>query len=186
MYYVASTKKQSTYPLKEELKAHGFLWDPKQRAWAGECTDQDFLKYLDRKGVKITDTQYKRSSTYREVFFKYNNPPYHCAYCGSKLYRKDLTVDHWIPIHKLETGKHRRFYQRMLRRFCHTDNPNNPQNLVCACETCNKKKQSKTGHWLLRGALGKHITYWYIQKILWAASLFYAIYMLMPALENHI
>lgn len=184
MYYIESTKKHSTYPIKNELRDHGFEWDRERRSWVGECSDLSYIRSLDRRGYKVTDTSFSRSSNYRDVFLKTYLPPYHCAYCGRKLTRRELTVDHWIPIHKLSVGKRRGHYQRLLRWFCRTDDPNNPKNLVCACASCNNKKRTQTGRWLLLGALGKTHWFWPTWRLLWAGFIIYGIYLLIPLIEN--
>lgn len=179
MFRIQSTARQSTYPFRQNFKNNGFTWNPDTRAWESETVDKTFLRFCDRKHLKVTDTRYSRSANYRKTFLQVHNPPYYCAYCGTRLTGKDIVIDHWIPIHKLKTGKHRRFYQHMLRIFCHSDDPNNLKNLVCSCDTCNKQKATKTRHWLIRGFFGRYHGFWIIQKFLLASVFLYAVYMLI-------
>lgn len=160
MFYVQSSKRQSTYPLRDTFRARGFTWDKNKRAWVGECDDENFMKSLDRLGLKVTDTNFERSATYRDEFLKNTLPPYHCAYCGKKLTRQTLTVDHLIPVHKLSVGSRRKFYQRLLKVFCHTYDPNSLNNLVCTCVPCNSRKRTKTGFWVIRGKIGNTRWFW--------------------------
>lgn len=180
MIQIQSSKKQSTYPLRDQFKQQGFHWNPNTRAWEIPTIDDSLLKSYDRLGLKITDTSYDRSTDYRTQFFRQTHPPYHCAYCGTKLTRRTLEVDHWIPVAKLRTGKHRRWYQRLLRWFCHTDNPNQTRNLVCACSLCNRKKKTRTGFWLIRGWFGRNYAYWVFWKFTWILTLCYGIAQLIP------
>lgn len=179
MYYVRSTKKQSTYPFRNELKYYGFQWDKDKRMWCGECSDEGFIKSLERRGLYVMDSGFMRSTTYRKTFLKYNDPPYHCAYCGRKLTRQTLTVDHLVPVHKLSSGKHRKFYQKMLKVVCRTTDANDLNNLVCACARCNSKKRAKTGLWIVRGKLGSTNWFWPFLKFLLAAAVLCALYFLL-------
>lgn len=182
MYRVSSSDKISTYPYRELFKTSGFIWNKDTRAWETNSADPEFVKALLTKGFTVTNTDYSRHGNYRDKYFKSHTPPHYCAYCGSKLSYRTATIDHWIPLHKMETGKHQFFYQHLLRIACHSNDPNNPKNLVCSCSTCNKRKAAKTGHWLIRGFFGRYHGFWVIQKFLFASVLLYAVYMLIGAL----
>lgn len=54
---------------------------------------------------------------------------YICQYCGTKLGKREATVDHIVPQDRLKAqGK----------------NPDTFQNTVCSCFPCNNKKQNRT------------------------------------------
>lgn len=72
--------------------------------------------------------------------------------------KKTLTVDHLIPVKKAQTSK----FARWLLHKEKIENVNDIRNLIPACETCNKRKSSKMGIWLIRGAVGKHQKFWII------------------------
>lgn len=104
----------------------------------------------------------QRNNRYRKDFFDNNHPVlsgkyYFCAYCGKPVSKKEVTVDHLIPVHKTETSLK---MQRKLKRMGYRS-VNDPKNLVPACRRCNTKKGTKTGLWLIRGRIGRIQILWY-------------------------
>lgn len=117
------------------------------------------------------NSQYERSNNYRKEFFKHNEPIlgkyYVCAYCGKPCSSQKITVDHIMPIAKVRNRKgffnniKAGMYRKILKLFT-IDNINDKKNLVPACKRCNSKKGAKAGLWLIKGLLGRHLTYWIV------------------------
>lgn len=111
----------------------------------------------------MTKKIYNRSSDYRSNFFKNNSgflgtDKYQCVYCGRIKDKNKIQIDHFIPVHKVKKFG----LGRILMKIKNINNINSTKNLVPACEKCNKKKGSKMGKWLIKGALGKHFWWWII------------------------
>ena len=85
---------------------------------------------------------------------KKRNTLWRCCYCGKKLKKREIEVDHLIPVYK---AKRQRHWQKKL-----PNGVNDKTNLVAACRHCNRMKSSKTGLWYVRGLLGQHQLYWKI------------------------
>ncbi len=120
--------------------------------------------YQSYKGCSalIVDAPYIRSRTYRSQFFKTNqgrNGKFRCIYCGKWLKKEDVTVDHIIPVDRVRRSQRAKLFLRMIG----AKTVNDPKNLGCACERCNKSKGNKMGIWILIGRLGKHECYWGIR-----------------------
>lgn len=114
-------------------------------------------KYKYRKYEKRWD----RSSNYRDVYFQTHHAPYHCVYCGKSLRRRDVEVDHLIPV--AQTKKNT--WAKLLLSLNTIRNVNDPRNLVASCHRCNQKKSDKMGIWILRGFLGRTKWFWSLTKI---------------------
>lgn len=123
--------------------------------------------YKKAKGLRFIcyDKKYDRNTSYRQTYFRYNLPNAHpigkkrntlwrCCYCGKKLKKREIEVDHLIPVYK---AKRQRHWQKKL-----PNGVNDKTNLVAACRHCNRIKSSKTGLWYVRGLLGQHQLYWKI------------------------
>lgn len=115
--------------------------------------------------IEVIDQRFTGSGTYRREFFKYYKPfiwkYYFCIYCGRLVSKKNLQVDHIIPIHKAKTSK---WVRRYLGRKKFPKGVNDYRNLGAACCYCNLAKSAKMGLWVLRGRIGKSNTY---QVIRW-------------------
>lgn len=113
-----------------------------------------FVRYFKRynarnqsKQVKSMNQKYQRSDTYRTEFIR-NWPPragkYRCVYCGRKISKNDMEVDHVVPV---KAVSHNLLYRLMVP----PEGVNSLSNLVPACHKCNRRKGSKCGFWLIRG-----------------------------------
>lgn len=113
---------------------------------------------------RITYFSYKskmrRSTDYRKKYFETNHPLigkyYFCAYCGRPLVKAKVTIDHVIPVRKVQTSK---FLQFLLDKKM--KDVNDDKNLVASCARCNKRKGQKiTLAYIIRGFLGKRKWFW--------------------------
>jgi len=118
-----------------------------------------------------------RSNTYRQEFFRANankEDKYRCRYCGRRLKRKQVEVDHIYPVRKAKTKAGQRY---LLRRGM--DSVNDPKNLCAACHSCNRRKSNKGGIWLLKAKLGQYKWwYWITRRIVLVVASFGFIYAL--------
>lgn len=131
---------------------HGFRCTKKNVSSAGEI--RRLKRYCTRKGLRIsvTSTNHARSSNYREAFIReYGQGPYRCAYCGKKITKTEMTVDHIIPVNRFKNDK-----GKVLMFLFGLDDINGLENLAPACRRCNERKGTSTGLWSLRGFLGKN------------------------------
>lgn len=108
-----------------------------------------------------------RSTSYRTEFFAAYPPPirhrfYFCAYCGRLVPAKDVTVDHLYPIGKV--SKNLKLQKKMNRLGIRS--VNDVRNLVPACSSCNQKKGTRMGRWIMRGRFGRHPALWVIRHTL--------------------
>ena len=131
-------------------------------------------RFCERHGLTYVETksQYVRSGSYRGVFFTHekgdrgNGKVYHCAYCGRRLKRDDVTVDHVIPVSSAQKTRS----GRAAMAFWGITNVNDPANLVAACEKCNSRKADRSGLWVIRGFLGRSIWFWRLLRLAIAAA----------------
>lgn len=163
--------KSSTFEHREAISKLGF-WFTKNKQidgkWTKDCNESEIpkiRKFCRKRGLEyaVYEEGYTRSSNYRYRYFKEHpglfNTFYQCAYCGKIKTRKNITVDHVIPVDKVVKGKKREKYKRILRRQGITD-VNDVRNLVPACKSCNSKKSANTGFWILKGRIGKYPLFW--------------------------
>ena len=96
-------------------------------------------------------TKYERSETYRTEFIRAWPPVhcmYQCVYCGKRIRKDDMQVDHIIPVRAVR--------HNLLYRLCvPKEGVNSLQNLVPSCPRCNRRKGGKTGLWSIRGRYWK-------------------------------
>ncbi len=171
MYPIIISGKFFTKKQRRFLRKNGFEWD-----------GLDFVGYIDNdkkiRKLKYYCQQHKfrfkirnslgtRSSDYRRIFFIYHKPVIHskyylCAYCGRRLTKDKVTVDHLYPVGKAANSLK---YQKKLTKKG-VKNINDPGNLVAACKACNARKGMKTGLWIFRGKIGRYKTLWYIRWVL--------------------
>lgn len=135
--------KKDTYKYKRKLSNFGLR--PKGRKWTLTTSDKDIIEYIAgfcRKkhlNFNVIENKYIRSSKYRSVYFNAypsKSGVYRCVYCGKRLSRDKITIDHIVPIKKVQKSK---FYRELLNTF-KIDGVNDPKNLAPSCEKCNKKK----------------------------------------------
>lgn len=115
--------------------------------------------------LNAVPTQYTRSRNYRNEFFAKNKTVsgrYRCAYCGRKLAREKITIDHIFPVHCMEE------YPAVRRRAAlfGIRGSNDLKNLVPACRRCNLRKGPQMGWWIIKGFLGRTWWYWPVRKLL--------------------
>lgn len=168
--------RKNTAVYKKKLRQMGFSWKSTSKNngyWEKNCEDHEIRsieRFCRRKGLEavVYVKNYSRGDHYRKTFFDANkglfgNGNYYwCAYCGRIFSRKNITVDHLIPVNKVLQGKEKEKYRRKLRLHGITD-VNQAENLVAACRSCNLKKSTKTGIWVLRGRMGRHGWLWVIR-----------------------
>lgn len=118
---------------------------------------------LSSRGYKYKsyDKRYGRDTKYRQRFFDENKGPYHCAYCGRRLKRDQIEVDHLIPVSQAKSD----VKVRTWLHLCGITNVNDNKNLVSSCQRCNRKKSDKMGLWIVKGFLGRHKIFWTIRNI---------------------
>lgn len=132
---------------------------------------QRFLRKNWLRHQRWYESSWDRNSTYRQAFIQNYSGPMRCRYCNRKITKKNMEVDHLIPVAKAKKGG---FARQMLKEKGIT-NVNDVRNLVPSCRRCNRRKGSKMGLWYIRGALGKYPVYWKIillSKILLIAIIF--------------
>lgn len=169
--------KNKMYEHRGVLRNHGFSFYKKQYGKSYyECvlktenavnTWKEYCKHFGLK-IEVIPKQYLRDDEYRKRYFKENKPvveaKYRCAYCGRQLSYKDSTVDHLFPVHKLT---HRQDVRDMAALFG-IHGANESKNLVCACRSCNSRKGTKMGLWIVRGMLGRHENFWRLVHLVYA------------------
>lgn len=113
------------------------------------AAQQNHLRY------EMFYSRYSRSSGCRNTYFSSRTPDignrYFCIYCGRLLKKKNVNVDHILPVRKAETS---RWVQSYMERK-HWAGVNDARNLGASCRRCNSRKGAKTGIWTLRGMIGK-------------------------------
>lgn len=152
--------------LKKRLISMGFTLkkDNEKKFWQKHIDDSKHkeLKYVRkfcrRRLLKycFKDDSMERSTNYRSNFFKnrkgvFGSNIYVCAYCGRFMTKKNVRVDHIIPVYK---AKNYNFYKKLLS-FQGIKNVNDARNLTASCEKCNQKKSAYGGLWIIRGWFGK-------------------------------
>jgi len=100
------------------------------------------------------NNEYARNRNYRNKFFqKYKYDKYRCAYCGKKLKKNKLVIDHIIPVNKVQNS----FFARFLLKLISRNGVNDYNNLVVSCSKCNLKKGAKIKlRYILKGITGKY------------------------------
>lgn len=155
--------REKAYDHRGKLKYFDLKY--KDHMWTGNVSNHNYkkiLKYCNMHGLKfeINNSFGKRGTNYRTTFFKYNTPPignfYFCAYCGRLISEKKITIDHIYPVYRVNKSQR---LQKKLKRTGATS-VNDWQNLVAACMSCNLRKGTQTGLWILKAKLGKHAGFW--------------------------
>lgn len=152
--------------LKRKLKNMKFSLkqDESKKYWQRHVDDQNrdelkkIRKFCRRRFLRFCfiDDSMERSSNYRKNFFKmrkgiFGSNIYLCSYCGKFLTKKQVRVDHIIPVYK---ASHNKFYRKLLK-IRNIKNVNDVRNLTPSCEKCNSKKGADGGWWIIRGWFGR-------------------------------
>lgn len=105
------------------------------------------------KGLVCVNQKYERDTTYRERYISAHPPKngkYRCVYCGKKIPKDKMEVDHVVAVDRVK--------KNWLYRLCVPNGVNDLSNLVCSCHRCNSvKKKNKGGLWIVRGHFWKII-----------------------------
>ena len=173
--------KNSTYPYRQKLRGMGFdfkktgrytgIWRKQVESEEEAQTAKDFAG-SHGLACRIERPEERRSSNYRPLFFEthpglFGSGLYQCVYCGRIKKRDQITVDHLIAVNAIQQDTFSaRIYRRLLKRMNITD-INDPRNLLPACRSCNSRKGSKGGFWILRGILGRSLILWIFRWLLW-------------------
>lgn len=159
MLILISNQKRNTYKYRRKLYDFGLRYE--NGKWRLRTSDNDLISriaYFSRRKhlhYECIKDKYTRSNNYRktliENYQKKDNKYYRCAYCGKKLTKDKMTVDHIVPIDKVQ---HSWTYRQFIRLMNISD-INELRNLAPACERCNKKKGRKVKGYLLNGLTGR-------------------------------
>lgn len=166
--------RNSTYQYRNELSSLGLSFKKSKDNpywWTDDDSRQrELLDFCNKHKLRIeqTDSRYSRSATYRTEFFKHNRGDknnysvYHCSYCGKRLKKDDLEVDHIIAINRVKKS----FFARIFMNLIGIKNVNEVKNLTASCHRCNRRKSDKQGLWVPLGFMGKSTTFWTIIHII--------------------
>lgn len=159
MLILISNQKRNTYKYRRNLYDFGLRYE--NGKWRLRTSDNDLIsriayfcrrKHLHYECIK---DKYTRSNNYRktliENYQKKNNKYYRCAYCGKKLTQDKMTVDHIVPIDKVQ---HMWRYRQLIRLMKISD-INDLRNLAPACDRCNKKKGRTLKGYFISGMTGR-------------------------------
>lgn len=129
--------------------------------------------------ARAPDKKYKRASNYRDIYFNSHKRPYRCVYCGRRLKKDKVEVDHLIPVAKAQ----KRLYARLFLKLKGIHDVNDANNLVAACMHCNRKKSDKMGFWIIKGTLGQYKIYWAIRAIIIITIIFSIIWFIHQVVD---
>ncbi len=148
-----SEKKRSLYYGSERLPHETTLW----------LKDAIRKKSIPLKVVSC-ESRWGRGTRARSRYLKYNKPgrdgTYRCAYCGARLHKDRIQVDHVISVSAL-THRQTACDLAAILGITRSDSP---KNLVATCPSCNRKKDTKAGGWLTLAALGRTGWFWPVIK----------------------
>lgn len=175
--------------MEKTLKKHGF--EKKENKYGEyyyiEVSSMDswmMKRLLNRKGYKYRsfDKRYDRGTNYRGDFLKDNHykKRYRCAYCGKRIKKENMEVDHLIPVSKAKTHSS----VRLWLQLCGISNVNDTRNLVAACRPCNRRKSDQMGVWVIKGSIGRFEAFWIIRNIILTILLFAILYFVSKYLPN--
>lgn len=151
-----------TYNLREELKNNGFRWYSDKKVWVKEHnTIEEYYDIKEKFGqisgvkIRLLDSCYSRDNLYRAAFFdRYHGffGIYRCAYCGTPMRKKNVTVDHIVPISQAADSKLSKFFLKYIG----AKNINSVKNLTPCCRRCNSSKgSSRSLRLFFKGYSGK-------------------------------
>lgn len=168
MYVVEiSNGKEKIYNRRQYLASTGCTFVKRRygksfyKKKVSEEEKDDLVRYCKSNGLKcdVIEEKYTRNSSYRKDFLDQYRSKSHilCAYCGLPVDKKNITVDHVIPVDKAKKGKSG---ARILMKLFKIEDVNSQKNLAAACRKCNSRKRTKMGFWLIRGFVGKSNVLW--------------------------
>lgn len=168
---------------REYLERYGFVFDgtkfvktcknDKEADWAKRFSKANHL-------IFFYDNAYgERSGNYRDTYFKNNRPDirgrYRCVYCGRKLKRGRITVDHLYPVSVV--SKDLKLQKKLKKHGIPSLNDKN--NLVAACWECNAEKGTQMGRWIWKGRIGRHGAYWKVRNLTKVLIIVFAAYLVV-------
>ena len=158
------------YPFREVEGAYGTYYT----ATVGGKEKGEILLKASRSHIRFRccDRRWARADNCREKFLRSVPGPYRCRYCGRKISRGQMVVDHIVPVAKAKKGGIARY---LLAMRGITD-VNDIRNLAPACRTCNRRKSDRLGLWYLRGVYGHPEAYRAFQGIVFVVLLLLAAY----------
>lgn len=178
----------SMWAYRRKMESFGLRYCPKDRSYRGKISEKKLLRKIMRycwwHGLKfgLEDEFSKRSSDYRQAFFRTHKPAfgntYFCAYCGRPVSRKKITVDHLYPVAKVHASPG---LQKKLKAMG-AESVNDPINLVPACKRCNSRKGTRTGTWIITGRIGSHQKLWFLR---WSLRFILAAAVLVIAFHSY-
>ena len=167
-----------TFIYKDDIKKMGFKYDANCQNWQKEINTEEELNdvelYCGKRGLAVISPFTKRSNNYRDIFFE-NNPPvdkrerYRCVYCGRKLKRNKVSVDHLISVYRSQISQKSR---NKLRKMNCTS-VNDVKNLVPSCRHCNSSKGYWLYPWIWMAKIGKNEKFWKIKNIIFYGAIIY-------------
>lgn len=167
-----------TFIYKDDIKKMGFKYDANCQNWQKEINTEEELNdvelYCGKRGLAVISPFTKRSNNYRDIFFE-NNPPvdkrkrYRCVYCGRKLKRNKVSVDHLISVYRSQISQKSR---NKLRKMNCTS-VNDVKNLVPSCKHCNSSKGYWLYPWIWMAKIGKNEKFWKIKNIIFYGAIIY-------------
>mgnify|MGYP003504843294 CR=1 FL=1 len=167
-----------TFIYKDDIKKMGFKYDANCQNWQKEINTEEELNdvelYCGKRGLAVISPFTKRSNNYRDIFFE-NTPPvdkrerYRCVYCGRKLKRNKVSVDHLISVYRSQISQKSR---NKLRKMNCTS-VNDVKNLVPSCRHCNSSKGYWLYPWIWMAKIGKNEKFWKIKNIIFYGAIIY-------------
>lgn len=125
-------------------------------------------------------TKYNRSKDYRYQFIRHNPGykkdynHYHCVYCGKKILKKDMQVDHVISVNNARKNLSTKLYMWLTGM----NDINDVSNLVSSCARCNRKKGKMSNGWVISAFFGRSYRLWQIRKWFRFIALIFCLYLL--------
>lgn len=117
------------------------------------------------------NSKYKRDETYRTRYIAAHPPnrgKYRCVYCGRRITKDKMQVDHVIAVNRVK--------RNWMYRLCVPNGINDLDNLVCSCRKCNLRKRDKGGIWAIRGHFWKIcLPIYTVLRLLLVAAIVFAV-----------
>lgn len=174
--------KSKTYVYKEDIKRMHFVYDTKCQNWKKEIFSKsefdDIESFCGRRGLAFITPLTKRSNNYRDKFFDVYQPidkrgRYRCVYCGKKLKRNKVSVDHLVSVYRSQVSQKARNVLR--KNGC--ESVNDVKNLVPSCRHCNSSKGYRLYPWVWIAKIGKSEKFWKIKNFICVGVFAYLIFL---------